>query len=132
MADRNIYAYKEAAEFTQKNIDGFERHGGFCIEVAMDYYLLMNHWAELVRDFKDSEKEYDVDAYETELMARAILDFIRYTRIRQWTLFIQKRGEEFERMIAILEEKDFDLKAVQRFLEDEDLWKVTLEMGEKS
>ena len=97
----------------------------------MDYYLLMNHWAELVRDFKDAEKEHKIDAYETERMARDILDFIRYTRIRQWTLFVQQRGEEFEKMMAILDEKEHDLTAVQRFLENEELWKITLEMGEQ-
>jgi hypothetical protein len=97
----------------------------------MDYYLMMEHWAGLVRDFKDSEKEYEIDAYETEQMARDILDFIRYTRIRQWTLFVQKRGEEFEKMLAVLDEKQYDLKAVHRFLENEELWTVTIEMGEQ-
>lgn len=91
----------------------------------------MNHWAEIVRDFKDEEKEHDIDAYETERMARDILDFIRYTRIRQWTLFIQQRGEEYEKMLATLEEKGHDLTSVRRFLENEELWKVTLEMGEQ-
>lgn len=91
----------------------------------------MEHWAELVRDFKDSEKEHDIDAYETERLAREILDYIRYTRIRQWTLFTQKRGEEFEKMMEILYQKELDIKAVQRFLENEELWKVTLEMGEQ-
>ena len=92
----------------------------------------MSHWGELVRDFKDKEIEYQIDRYESEIMARDILDFIRYTRIRQWTLFVQKRGEEFEKMMAILDEKGYDLTSVQRFLENEDLWKVTLEMGEMS
>lgn len=92
---------------------------------------MMEHWAGLVRDFKDSEKEYEIDAYETEQMARDILDFIRYTRIRQWTLFVQKRGEEFEKMLAVLDEKQYDLKAVHRFLENEELWTVTIEMGEQ-
>ncbi len=92
----------------------------------------MDHWAQLVRDFKDSEKEYDIDAYETEMMVRDVLDYIRYTRIRQWTLFIQKRGEEFDKMMATLEDKEHDLTSVRRFLEDEELWKVTLEMGEMS
>ena len=97
----------------------------------MDYYLLMNHWAELVRAFKDSEKEFGIDAYETERLAREILDYIRYKRIRQWTLFVQKRGEEFEKMMEMLYEMEYDIKAAQRFLENEELWKVTLEMGEQ-
>lgn len=97
----------------------------------MDYYLLMEHWAQVVRDFKDSEKSNGIDAYETEMMSRDILDFIRYTRIRQWTLFVQKRGEEFDKMMAFLDEKGHDLKAVERFLENEELWKVTLELAEQ-
>lgn len=96
----------------------------------MDYYLLMDHWASLVRDFKDSEKERDIDPRDSEQMALAIVDYIRYTRIRQWNLFIQKRGEEYEKMVATLEERGFKLEAVERFVEEEQRWKVTLEMGE--
>ncbi len=131
MAGWNFRTCEETSKFPQENANGFERHGGFCVEVAMEYYLLMNHWGELVRDFKDTEKEHGIDAYDTERMARMILDYIRYTRIRQWTLFVQKRGEEFEKMMAILDESGFELTAAQRFLENEELWKVTLEMGEQ-
>ncbi len=96
----------------------------------MDYYLLMDHWASLVRDFKDSEKEHDIDPRDSEQMALAIVDYIRYTRIRQWNLFTQKRGEEYEKMVATLEERGFTPEAVERFVEEEQRWKVTLEMGE--
>ena len=97
--------------------------------LTMDDYILLDYWGQLVQDFKDSEKQYDIDAYETEDMARQILSYIRYTRFRQWTLFVQKRGEEFEKMIEKLVKLDFNSKAVQRFLEDEELWKTTLELG---
>lgn len=97
----------------------------------MEYYLLLDHWGHLVRDFKDSEKAYDIDAYDTEQLTRDILTYIRMTRIRQWTLFVQQRGEEFDKMLAVLEEKGHDLTAARRFLENEELWKVTLELGEQ-
>jgi hypothetical protein len=95
----------------------------------MDGYILLDYWGQLVQDFKDSEKENGIEAYETEDMAREILSYIRYTRFRQWTLFVQKRGEEFEKMLEKLVKLDFNSKAVQRFLEDEELWKTTLELG---
>ena len=92
--------------------------------------LLMDHWAQLVRDFKDSEKAYDKTPRESELLALAIVDWIQLTPIRQWNLFTQKRGEDFDRLKAVLEEKEFDPAAVQRYLEQETLWTVTLELGE--
>ena len=90
----------------------------------------MDQWASLVREFKDSEKEHGIDPRDSEQLALAIVDFIRYTRIRQWNLFIQKRGEEYEKMMAVLVDREFNQKAVERFVEEEDRWKVTLEMGE--
>jgi hypothetical protein len=92
----------------------------------MDAYILLDYWGQLVQDFKDSEKDHGIQAHETEDMARQILSYIRYTRFRQWTLFVQKRGEEFEKMI---EKLNFKPQAIQRFLEDEELWKTTLELG---
>ena len=95
----------------------------------MDLLLLTNHWAELVRDFKDSEKEFNIEAHQSEQLARAILRFIRYTRLRQFNLFSQQRGEEFEKMVSLTEEKGFDKEAIKRFLENEEMWKLTLELG---
>ena len=91
--------------------------------------LLLDHWAQLVRDFKDSEKAYDIEPRDSELLAMAIVDWIQTTPIRQWNLFVQKRGEDFEKLMAKLETKGFDDQAVQRYLEEETLWKVTLELG---
>ena len=96
----------------------------------MEYYLLMDHWASLVREFKDSEKEHDIEPRDSEQLALAVVDFIRYTRIRQWNLFLQKRGEEYETMIERLVDRGFTQEAVTRFVEGEERWKVTLEMGE--
>ncbi len=93
--------------------------------------LLLDHWAQLVRDFKDREREHDKTLRESELLAHAIVDWIQRTPIRQWNLFTQKRGEEFDRMLATLEDKQMDLEAVRRFLEDEELWNVTLELGSR-
>jgi hypothetical protein len=91
--------------------------------------LLLDHWAQLVRDFKDSEKAYDVEPRDSELLAMAIVDWVQTTPIRQWNLFVQKRGEDFEKLMAKLEAKGFESQAVQRYLEDEALWKVSLELG---
>ena len=94
----------------------------------MEYYLLKDHWAQLVNQFKDSEREqHDRDGYATETLAMAILDYARFTRIRQWTLFSQKRGEEFEKMMAKME----DPESAARFVEEEELWKTTLELAEQ-
>jgi hypothetical protein len=93
--------------------------------------LLLDHWAQLVRDFKDSEKQYDVEPRDSELLAMAIVDWIQGTPIRQWNLFVQKRGEDFDKLMAKLEAKGFDDQAVQRFLETDELWKVSLELGSR-
>jgi hypothetical protein len=95
----------------------------------MEYRFLLDHWSELVRAFKDSEKENGVEPRDSELLALAALDHIQWTRIRQWNLFVQKRGEDFEKFVEALKRR-FEEPAIRRFLEDEELWKVTLEMGE--
>lgn len=93
--------------------------------------LLLDHWAQLVRDFKDSEKEYNRTPRESELLALAVVDWIQLTPIRQWNLFVQQRGEDWDRLKAFLEERGQDLEAFQRFVEDEARWQVTLELGER-
>lgn len=93
--------------------------------------LLLDHWAQLVRDFKDSEKQYEIEPRDSELLAMAIVDWIQGTPIRQWNLFVQKRGEDFDKLRAKLEAKGFDDQAVQRFLETDELWKVSLELGSR-
>lgn len=91
--------------------------------------LLLDHWAQLVRDFKDSEKAYDMEPRDSELLAMAIADYIQITPIRQWNLFVQKRGEDFDKLMVKLESKRFDSEAIQRFVAEDELWKVTLELG---
>lgn len=97
----------------------------------MEYYILQNHWGSLVRNFKDEEKQYDQTPYDTEQLALAVLDYIRYTTIRQYKLFQQKRGEEFERMIGYLENREHNMEALKRYLDDDELWGTTLELAEK-
>jgi hypothetical protein len=95
----------------------------------MDRYLLLDHWARLVNDFKDSEKAYDQDGYASEQLARAILDYSRFTRFRQWTLYTQQRGKEFEDLMVRLEKDGHSLEAAKRFLGEEELWKTTIELA---
>lgn len=85
----------------------------------------------MIRNLKDSEKEYGVSAYTTEQMAQTILRYIRYTRIRQYNLFQQKRGEDFEKMITQLKQDGYSEEAIQRYLENEELWTTTLRLGEQ-
>lgn len=97
----------------------------------MNNYLLKDYWGQLVNQFKDDEREqYGQDGYATETLAIDLLDFIRFTRIRQWTLFTQKRGEEFETMLTKLEAKGHSVEAVRRFLEEEERWTTTLKVSE--
>ena len=96
----------------------------------MEGYLAIEEWSSLVRQFKDSEKAYDIRPYDTEQMCRDILRHIQYTRFRQYNLFTQQRGEEFEKMVASLE-RTYSPEAIQRFLQTEDLWRTTLAIGER-
>lgn len=95
----------------------------------MDVYLLLDHWGTLVRGFKESERDYDNDGYASEELARAILDYSRFTRIRQWTLYTQQRGKEFEDLLVTLEKKGHSLEAAKRYLAEEDLWNTTIELA---
>ena len=91
----------------------------------MDYLIKTEHWSALVRDLKDSEKEYDVSAYDTEELAQCILRYARTTRFRQYALFTQQRGKEYEDMIAELQ-KRFTPEAITRVLAEDEFWKATL------
>lgn len=96
----------------------------------MNRYLLKDHWAQLVNEFKDSERDtYNHDGYATEQLSLDILDHIRITRFRQWPLFSQKRGEEFEMMMAKLEKRGHDAEAIKRYLDTDELWATTLDLG---
>lgn len=96
----------------------------------MQRYLLKDYWAQLVNAFKDEEREeHEQDGYATEQLSLELLDYIRTTRIRQWNLFSQRRGEDFEQMMVRLEKRGHDPEAIRRFLDDEDLWKTTLELA---
>lgn len=95
----------------------------------MEHYLLQEFWSSLVRKFKDEEGPQQ--SYEAEKVAMFILDHIRYTRFRQYNLFTQKRGEEFENMLTLLEKADFSVDMARRFLEDDERWTTTLELADE-
>lgn len=95
----------------------------------MDAYLRMEHWGREVNAFKETEKAYAREAYASEQLARDLLDYSRFTRFRQWTLYTQQRGEEFETLLKLLEAKGHPADAVQRALGEEALWSATLELA---
>ncbi len=97
----------------------------------MSRYVLSDYWAGLVRDFKDSEKEHDIPAAETERLARFILDYATNTRFRQYNLFTQQRGEEYELMFKKIEALGLSVESARRMVYDETFWKTTLEMAEQ-
>ena len=97
----------------------------------MNHYLLQEHWVSLVRRFKDSERTYDADLADSERTALFVLDYIRFTRMRHYNLFTQKRGEDFERMLDIAEKKGMSADAIRRFIEDDERWETTLTLAEQ-
>ena len=96
----------------------------------MERQRLFDYWAELVQNRKETEKEYGISMYATEQLARECLRYIRRTRIRQYTLFTQRRGEEFEQLLRYLQQEEFNEEAIQRMVMEDDFWKATLEMAE--
>ena len=94
----------------------------------MEHYLLQEFWSSLIRKFKDEEAP---NGYEAEKLSMFLLDYIRYTRFRQYNLFTQKRGEEFERMLTLVEQADFSVEMARRFLEDDERWTTTLELADE-
>jgi hypothetical protein len=96
----------------------------------MNYYLLQDHWSSLVRTMKDSERVFGISAYSTDKLTRNILRYATTTHIRQYNLFVQRRGEDFEKLRAKLVEMGFDDGSIDRTFENEEFWKVTLELSE--
>lgn len=97
----------------------------------MERYLLKDYWAQIVRNFKDSEREdYGRSNRDTEELAKAILNYMIWTRIRQYTLFQQRRGEEYDRLLATLEAGGHDMEAAMRMILDDEFWNTTLRLAE--
>lgn len=96
----------------------------------MERQRLFDYWAELVQTMKESEKEYGISMYQTEQLARECLRTVRKTRIRQYTLFVQRRGEEFEALLHHLQQEGFNEEAIQRMVANDEFWKTTLEIAE--
>jgi hypothetical protein len=86
-------------------------------------------WGIQVQNFKDSEKQYGIDPYSSELLARDMLSFLRYRQIRQIQLFKQQRGEEYEKFVEALTVTYGD--AVLRAVGNEDLWAATLKLANR-
>lgn len=89
--------------------------------------MLLEHWSSLVRRFKD-EEDPEV-RYQAEQLTDFVLDYVRYTRFRQYNLFTQKRGEEFETLVTRLEQAGFSVEMFRRFLEDDERWNTLLEVA---
>jgi hypothetical protein len=97
----------------------------------MERYLLQDFWAQIVRNFKDSEREdYNRENRDTEELAKLILDYATWTTFRQYKLFQQRRGEEFEALLARIEESEQDLEAAKRMIYDDEFWEATLQLAE--
>ena len=97
----------------------------------MERYLLKDYWAQIVRNFKDSEREdHGRSNRDTEELAKDILDYATWTRFRQYKLFQQRRGEEYEALIAKLEQAGHDMEAAMRMITDDDFWNTTLQLAE--
>lgn len=94
----------------------------------MEYYLLQEHWNSLVRKFKDEERQFGTESADAEDITNFLINYIRYSRIRQYTLFTQKRGEEFEKMIVAAGDRG-DL--LRRFIENDERWATALELAEQ-
>ena len=97
----------------------------------MERYLQMDYWAQIVRNFKDSEREqYGRKNRDTEELAKFILDYTTWTPFRQYKLYQQRRGEEFEQLLARIEDTEQDLEAAKRMIYDDEFWNATLELAE--
>jgi hypothetical protein len=97
----------------------------------MERYLKLDYWAQIVRNFKDSERqEHRRENRDTEELAKFILDYATWTTFRQYKLFQQRRGEEFETLLARIEESEKDLEAAKRMIYDDEFWEATLELAE--
>lgn len=97
----------------------------------MERYLLLDYWAQIVRNFKDSERQtYGRENRDTEELAKYILDYATWTHFRQYKLFQQRRGEEFEILLAKIEENEYDLEAAKRMIYDDEFWNTMLELAE--
>ena len=93
----------------------------------MEYAIITDHWTTIVRRVKDQAA--DISSRQIETLAKDILRHIRRTRFRQYALFTQKRGEEYETFIEKMVEK-YPLELVKSLVEDsEEFWETTLELA---
>lgn len=93
---------------------------------AMKHYTTLEYLTQHIQDFKDSEGVFGVSAYDASRLAFSVRYYILHTPIRQPTLFLQKRGEEFEKLFDTLV-ATHDKGSVNRFFDNDDLWQTTWE-----
>ncbi len=91
----------------------------------MEYAIITDHWVSILRQIKDEVRD---SARQMEHLAKDILRHIRYTRFRQFALFTQRRGEEYEAFIEKMVEKH-PLERVNAIIDNEEFWKTTLELA---
>jgi hypothetical protein len=97
----------------------------------MERYLLKDYWAQIVRNFKDSERdEHGRTNRDTEELAKDILNYATWTQFRQYKLFQERRGVEYETLLARLEQAGHDMEAAMRMILDDEFWTTTLELAE--
>jgi uncharacterized radical SAM superfamily protein len=89
----------------------------------MEQKLKLEEWKEIVRSMKDKE----IQKFKTEQLATNILDFVRNTKVSDKLYFKDKRGKDFANMILKLKEKSFEEEAIERMVDNEDFWNLTLE-----
>jgi hypothetical protein len=85
-------------------------------------------WGVQVQNFKDSEKYFDIQPYQSELLARDLLNFMRYHYFVKFILFRQRRGQEYELMLQQLTVK-YGEAPVLRAITNDDLWEATIRLS---
>lgn len=98
----------------------------------MERQLEIEAWCDAILQFAEQEqKRYRIPMKRAEQMCRDIVRFVEYTHIKQYKLFQQQRGEEFEKVLGQLRETGYDEESIQRFFANEELWTMTLNIGER-
>lgn len=96
----------------------------------MDYLLQVSQWSDAVMRFAEQEtKRHSVRGQTVRDMCADIVRFVEYTRIKQYNLFTQQRGAEFDKFKADLL-KQYPEESVARFFADDEMWRLALELGE--
>jgi hypothetical protein len=93
----------------------------------MEYYILKEEWASIVRQFKDEEHSFGVSSKDAEDITHFLIEYIR--KVIRFRMFTQKRGEEFEKLFIVAEQKGYPVGSLRRFIEEDDRWNTALELA---